>query len=354
MLFGYPIEAVTYNNWLHECLIEILCLLHDDIRHARRPVEWPEIIPERFREKLKSRVGLKDRLEKYSVALGTLPQARQDSVYQALVGQNQIAELLSARCDCQTISDLPLSMQSSIEDLFHFAFTLLSPLGIRDIHYETIYESSDNHVCPFCGCEFFDAPGAPREALDHYLPESRYPFAAANLYNLVPMGNKCNSRYKLAQDILWGSCNRRRKAFNPYDQTRMQISLDNSVPFAGKDNRLPNWVIDFVPDCEEVATWDDVFSIRERYTRDVLDVSFKSWLDDFGDWYCSTLASNPPDDIDELLDALERYSGYLEKQGFREGIFLKAATFRMLRKQCQLGDQRLTRLVQGVVAVRMQ
>ncbi len=353
MLFGFPIEAVTNNNWLHECLIDILCLLHDDIRFARISPKWPQIIPARSREKLKSRVGLKDRLEKYRVELGNLSQAERDRVYQAIVGQNQLAELLSARCNCQTISDLPSGIQSSIEDLFHFAFTLLSPLGIRDTHYKTIYESSDYHICPFCGCEYFDAPGSPREALDHYLPESKYPFAAVNLYNLVPMGNKCNSRYKLAQDILWGTSSRRRKAFNPYNHARMQISLDNSVPFAGKDNRLPNWIIDFVPDCEEVATWDDVFSIRERYVRDILDASFNSWLDDFGNWFCSTRTPFPPDDINILTDALERYSGYLEKQGFREGVFLKAAAFRMLRRQCQLGNQRLIRLVQGVVVTPM-
>ncbi|MCK7494405.1 MAG: hypothetical protein MZW92_26920 [Comamonadaceae bacterium] len=58
---------------------------------------------------------------------------------------------------------------------------LLTKIGIRDRRYQAIYKSAMYHMCPFCGCEYFDAPGAPREDLDHYLAKSRYPFAAVNL-----------------------------------------------------------------------------------------------------------------------------------------------------------------------------
>ncbi|HRA67253.1 MAG TPA: hypothetical protein PL187_14590, partial [Caldilinea sp.] len=267
--------------------------------------------------------------------------------------QNQIAGLLSMRCSCQTISDLPTDVQESISDLFHFAFTLLTPLGIRDVHYQAIYSATKYHVCPFCGCEYFDAPKSRREALDHYLPESEYPFAAVNLYNLVPMGNKCNSRYKIAQDILWGKGGMRRKAFNPYNHSVVQISLDDSEPFAGKNGQIPRWVIGFEPDCDEVSTWNDVFEIRDRYVRDVLDDSFKSWLDDFANWHCSVLAPSAPNDISELTDSLERYFGYLVEYGFKDRVFLKAATFRMIQKQCQLGNQRLINLINRTVLGRL-
>lgn len=354
MLFGYPIEAVTNNNWLHECLVEILSSLHDDIRLARVSPEWPDIIPEQFRERLKNRDGLRDRLETYRTELSKLSQIELNLVYQALIEQNQIAELLSSQCDCQIVSDLPPGIQSSTRDLFHFAFTLLTSLGIRDEHYKVIHTSLGYHVCPFCGCEYFDAPQSRREALDHFLPESAYPLAAANLHNLVPMGDKCNSGYKRDQDLLWGNDGRRRKAFNPYRHQGVKVSLENSVPFAGRDGKLPNWVIDFEPDCEEVSTWNEVFRVRERFVRDVLDVLFMRWLADFASWYCSTRVDYPPDDVSELTDAIQRYAVHLEDHGFRDRMFLKAATFRMLQKQCQLGNQRLVGLITGIVTARMQ
>ena len=94
-------------------------------------------------------------------------------------------------------------------------------------------------MCPFCGCEYFDAPGAPREDLDHYLPKSLYPFAAANLRNLVPMGMKCNERYKLAQDILRDAAGVRRRSFDPYAERQIKVILDNSVPLAARTAKRP-------------------------------------------------------------------------------------------------------------------
>jgi len=353
MLFGYPIQAVTSNNWLHECLVEILISVHESVKTSQAPPIWPDIVPEQIRGALQSRTGLRDRLLDYHKGLLGLTQPERDQILQTLMDQNRIADLLSTQCNCKTISDLPSNMQGLVSELFHFAFTLLTPLGVRDAHYEMIYSSAQYHVCPFCGCEYFDAPQSRREALDHYLPVSEYPFAAANLHNLVPMGNKCNSRYKTAQDILRGKGGRRRKAFNPYSHTNVKISLDNSVPFAGKDGQIPSWEIDFEPDCEEVSTWNEVFQIRDRYIRDVLDDLFKSWLNDFANWYCSMPTRFPPSDVSELIDAIQRYANYLDQYGFKDRVFLKAATFRMLQRQCQLGNQRLARLITGIVTARI-
>ena len=119
-------------------------------------------------------------------------------VLACLVQQNRIADLAICATDCEILSDLPKAIQAPVAEPCNFAFELLTGLGVRDRHYRAIYTTVPYHVCPFCGCEYFDAPGAPREDLDHYLPRNLYPFAAANLRNLVPMGMKCNERYKLA------------------------------------------------------------------------------------------------------------------------------------------------------------
>ncbi|MEO0369708.1 MAG: precorrin-8X methylmutase, partial [Pseudomonadota bacterium] len=222
---------------------------------------------------------------------------------------------------------------------------------IRDKHYKVIYDNTLCHTCPFCGCERFDAPGAPREALDHYLSKESYAFAAANLRNLVPMGNKCNSRYKLAQDILRTADGARRRSFDPYRHSGIQISLDESQPFDGASGQLgiplPRWQIDFIPDSDEVTTWDDVFHIRERYERDVLNEGFSSYLREFGN-YCKS-SGHSPNSEDELLDLIERYISFQQNNGFENLAFFKTAVFQMLRIHCQQGNQRLIKLIKDIV-----
>ena len=94
------------------------------------------------------------------------------------------------------------------------------------------------------------------------------------------MGNKCNSKYKLAKDIMYKDDGTRRKAiYLPYNLggINIRISLDQSEPFAGKQDLfpLPRWELEFEPKVEEVSTWETVFHISERYQRDILDAEFK-------------------------------------------------------------------------------
>lgn len=348
MLFGYPIEAIA-ENWLHDSLFEILHTIHTNLQNGQAPPTWPEIIPEPRRADLRRRRGLRDRLVSYQTAAADLNDNELNQVIDALSEQNDVARLLSGACHCDTIDDLPVSIREPVKDLFTFAFKLLSDLGIRDRQYRVIYDQIPYHVCPFCGCEYFDAPTAPREALDHYLAESRYPFAAANLCNLVPMGHKCNSKYKLAQDILHKDDGTRRKSYYPYGHAGIQISLENSEPFAGSYRLfpLPLWRIDFEPDIEETLTWDTVFHIRERYRRDILDPDFMSWLREFSSWCCS--ADVRPVSKQDVIDALRQYSEHMEAMRMRDRAFLKASVFRMLFRHCQQGNQRLITLINGVV-----
>lgn len=349
MLFGYPISA-TADNWLHDCLCEILQLIHTCVETGKSLPAWPEFIPDPYRNRLQKRKGLKEKLISYRTTLEKLTTVEQKQIYQALHDQNQILLLLSCQLNCDSISDLPKTIHDPVKELFDFAFKLLTDLEIRDKHYKLIYDAVPSHTCPFCGCENFDAPRVPREALDHYLAASKYPFAASNLRNLVPMGNKCNSRYKLAQDILTKDDGTRRKSFDPYNCTGIRLSLNNSKPFAGtltRTGQVPRWQIEFEPNIEEVLTWDEVFHIRERYEKDVLDPEFKSWLNDFKRW-CKSAKVVPSSD-QELLDAIERYATYYEEMGMSDRAFLKAAVFRMLYTHCKKGNQQLIDFITDVV-----
>lgn len=310
--------------------------------------DWPGIIPTQYQSRLVTRVGLRRKLSTYAEALSALNGANRDRVLAAFNEENTIRKLLSCSCECESIDKLPNAIRQPVKDLFAYSFSLLSPLGIRDKFYRFIFEGMPYRVCAFCGVEYFDPPGAPREPLDHYLAQARYPFAAANIKNLVPMGHKCNSKYKLSQDILRKKNGDRRKSFYPYAAgAGVKITLSNSVPFNGKDGQMPHWRIEFRRSGEEVETWDEVFKIRERYARDILDQDYKAWLNDFGTWCrvrnveVKTRAS--------LLTALREFAKYHEQLGLSDRSFLKAAVFRMLVRRCMRGDERLRQLLQDIL-----
>jgi hypothetical protein len=274
-------------------------------------------------------------------------QSDRDVVLTALSDQNRIADLLSNACNCASLDALPTAIHHAVTELFDFAFELLAEFNIRDAQYKTIYNSLSAHVCPFCGIEYFDAPGAPREDLDHYLAKSRYPFAAANLRNLVPMGHKCNSKYKLAIDVLYDAKGVRRVAFDPYNHAMIGVVLDDSEPFNGVKPLTPNWSIKFDPDGPAVSTWESVFSVRERYQRDCLDEGYSAWLDEFRNWARS--AGQLGDTDASLVEALRRFEQFCTGNGMRDKAFLKAAVFRMLRLRCEQGHDRLKQLLRDLL-----
>jgi hypothetical protein len=347
LLFGYPIEA-TANNWLHDCVVEAVKNVHAAIDATKKYPAWPKILPAAFQEKLKPRTGLRDRVRAYDRAVRKLEKADQDIILAALLDQNRIPELLSGVCDCKSLEELHVGIRVPIKDLFEFTYDLLTDFEVRDQHYQAIYTAALSKTCPFCGTEYFEAPGMPREELDHYLAKSRYPFAAANLRNLVPMGHRCNTSYKLAKDLLYRDNGTRRVAFDPYNHNEIRVVLDKSKPFDGTTPNTPKWVIDFVPDAPAVQTWDEAFSIRERYRKNNLDPHYSDWLKEFQAWARSANLQANTDEI--LLDALRRYEECLARSGINDRAFLKFAVFSMLRRHCELGNQRLKKQLRDLVA----
>jgi hypothetical protein len=347
VLFGYPVAA-TQNNWLHDCLSEAVRNIHAAVDAGEHYPAWPQILPGAHRPRLRRKLGLRDRLAAYDLVIRKLGAADRAAVFRTFEAANHISDLLSGVQNCATLDMLPEEVREPVEALFGFAFSLLTDLDVRDEQYATIYAATPEHVCPFCGTEYFDAPGSAREALDHYLTKSRYPFAAANLRNLVPMGHKCNSSYKLASDLLRRADGSRRVAFDPYNHTRIGVLLDDSDPFNGATEHTPNWSIRFDPETLEVPTWDEVFSVRERYRRDHLDPSFPSWLGLFGKWVRRAGLQINTDEA--LVEAIKRYETFWAESGVQDRAFLKAAVFRMLRLHCEAGHRRLIDHLRNLVA----
>lgn len=343
--------AATTENWLHDCLVEMLIAIHRHLDEGAPLAKWPRIIPETHRDVLRNKSGLRDRLDAYRIAVRDLSPQERQRVSVCLKQQNRIGELCTCAEDCDALDQLPLASHESIRSLFDYAYELLTKTGVRDRHYSTIYSATPYHVCPFCGSEYFDAPGAPREDVDHYLPKSRYPFAAANLRNLVPMGMRCNERYKLDVDILRSADGARRRIFDPYANPSVEIRMNGSVPFEGAEGQVPRWVIQFEPETPECTVWDEVFHVRERIQRDVLDPSFMRWLREFAAWFKRRIA-RPQPDAETVQQAMLQYADDLSLLGFNAREFLRPPVFRMLYLHCTAGDNRLNRLMIDLVSTK--
>ena len=320
MFFGYPIAA-TAENWLHSCVCEIVMIVHACIEAGEDIPGWPDVVPAEYRLQLQSRLGLRDRIYRYAEAARELSGDELEQVELCLIQQNDITSLLDCTGDCDVIADLPEEIGGPSEDLFTFSFRLLSDLGIRDEQYRQIYKALSYAVCPFCGSEYFDSPTSHREDFDHYLARTIYPFAAANLRNLSPMGKKCNG-YKLQKDMLRDAAGDRRRAFDPYGEVQVTVSLINSVPFGGPDDQTPRWHVEFNPDSPECVTWDAVFSNK----------SFGPWLAQFAAWFRNRIGLADLSD-NRLLEGIREHRKNLSFQGFKAREFLCVRVFEMLEFQ---------------------
>ena len=355
MLFHYALEA-TNDNWLHDTLLQILIEGMDELDAGQALSTWPECIPEARHAALAGKSGLKDRRRKFFVAYAALAQISRNAVRSALVLQNSIPAVFDGVSPWIRLAELPNSVQNPTKDLFKFAFGLLTDVGLRDDHYRVIWQNmTQAKICPFCGLERLKHPNQPRPDLDHYLAISLYPFAGANLRNLIPMGGDCNTAFKKQLDVVFdGVTNLRRRCCDPYAGPVFSVSLDGSelIDIYGNICVLPVWEIAFLGDDDDCATtWDDVFQIRKRYS-DLLNDEYYGWLDHFRRW-CSDIRSGIElTDDASITDAIGQYSDTVLQEGPADTNFLKRAAFEMLRSKLQVDPQasRIAEWLRSLVA----
>ena len=139
---------------------------------------------------------------------------------------------------------------------------------LSDYYLAFVRENNDG-TCPFCGLQPLDTEYDPtREAFDHYLPKSKYPFNSVNLKNLAPACNKCNSGNKRDKDPLHDEHGNRRKAFYPFSETQSDITIVVSIKEKNWSVLTPeNLSIDIqsIEFEDETNTWKELFRIEQRY-----------------------------------------------------------------------------------------
>jgi hypothetical protein len=165
-----------------------------------------------------------------------------------------------------------------------------------------------------------------REAYDHYLPKALYPFNSINFRNLVPACHHCNSSYKTSKDPAHplkdpaGEMNRR-KFFYPFRTIVQKIEVSVDLAHSDFEAFSPTDVsIGFGPAeiAEELATWQDVYSVEERYKAKLL-------AKNDGKYWITQALEEWPNNGGSVEEFLEHLAQLADKKPFAECNFLKSA-----------------------------
>ncbi|VAX23387.1 hypothetical protein MNBD_IGNAVI01-2489 [hydrothermal vent metagenome] len=200
-----------------------------------------------------------------------LSDADKKSIKDAFSTNNKIEKLCEGTETPIYLDELPDIVENKIKPLFvDFYEKLLERAkvpGTKKDYYEKLIEENDFHYCPCCGLIDFESSDSKyREAFDHYLPKSDYPFSSVNFHNLVPLCYKCNSDRKKVKDPIKDG----RKAFYPFivngqaeHRIGIKITIDKSKDLRNLDKA--DLTIEFEGYDEKIETWDSLFDIKERY-----------------------------------------------------------------------------------------
>ncbi|KAF5065410.1 hypothetical protein DSECCO2_274170 [anaerobic digester metagenome] len=183
-------------------------------------------------------------------------------------------------------TDLSAALKAFFEKLYSHDFLSLKVLsdkiGLIDNHYTEFVKINSKGKCPYCG--LYDIDGEyvhTREAYDHYLPKSKYPFSSINFKNLAPICNKCNSGNKGSKDPLHDTNGNRRKTFYSYNSVPYSLEINLIFNSHDLENLTPQDItITFGPTSleEEFQTWNELFGIDERYKAKCCSADAKYWV----------------------------------------------------------------------------
>lgn len=155
-----------------------------------------------------------------------------------------------------------------------------------DDHYARFRHDNapgNGNVCCVCGTEYLAQIRADendneqwRGPYDHLLAKDLYPLYGVDPKNLLPICNTCNSKAKLAKDLVLKD-GVRRLSFSPWTECASLLEIEVVVDDA--NDLFPCVVVNFRsanPDRQEkLATWDDVYKIKSRVEGEFRELAAK-------------------------------------------------------------------------------
>lgn len=155
-----------------------------------------------------------------------------------------------------------------------------------DDHYARFRHGNapgNGNVCCVCGTEYLAQVRTDendneqwRGPYDHLLAKDLYPLYGVDPKNLLPICNTCNSKAKLAKDLVFKD-GVRRLSFSPWTERASLQEVDVIVDDA--NDLFPRVVVTFRSDDpdrqEKLATWDDVYEIKSRVEGEFKELAAK-------------------------------------------------------------------------------
>lgn len=157
--------------------------------------------------------------------------------------------------------------------------------------YSAAPPPGNGNVCGMCATELLAqrqhgiaAEEQWRAPYDHLLAKDKYPQFGVDPDNLLPTCHTCNSKAKLAKDLLRGPQGIRRTCFDPWSenahgQVALHIEFLDILPIA-------TWTMTPIDPInqQKLTTWNDVYKIKGRIEGEFLSLREKLAEDlDFGD-----------------------------------------------------------------------
>jgi hypothetical protein len=328
MLWHYPYFDHEVCR-LHEQIADFLTRASAEANPPRNFSLVHHCCPE-LRARCESSTKLKSKLKAFYNAFVHLRPTAKQRTFAAFQAVNAIDDQLANRRQRYTLQDLPTPVREPAKKLFVFLYEETLPAGdkIAD-HWGKFYAQLESKDCPFCAIEPLHHPDFYKQDYDHLLCKDIYPFAAANMRNLVPAGRDCNTIFKKRKDLLFKD-GARRRAFRPFvpSGVRIKIELSGSQPPTAA-NRKGKWKVKVSPNRQEVATWMDVFETPARYKKDVLEAKAVDWIGEFRNL---AIVSKPVGGwtVQRLRGMLGRYAKAFDKGGYGDCHFLKAPFYGFL------------------------
>lgn len=150
------------------------------------------------------------------------------------------------------------------------------------IRYSADHAPGNGNVCGMCGTELLAqrqygvvAESQWRAPYDHLLAKDTYPQFGVDPDNLLPICHTCNSKAKLAKDLLRNPEGLRRSCFDPWSESAhgqvvLQVNFLDILPKV-------TWTTSPIDPLNQrkLTTWNEVYRIKQRIEGEFLSLREK-------------------------------------------------------------------------------
>ncbi|WP_108063329.1 hypothetical protein [Poseidonibacter lekithochrous] len=216
--------------------------------------------------------SFEDKIEKIYNIFKLLSDDEKAKIKRAWKRNNDIEKLCNNDFEPIPLDDLNHVVKKHIKPFFNWCYTYIldqkETSGNKLEYYKELILINKFESCPCCGITDFELEDSDyREAFDHYLPKSEYPFASVNFSNLVPLCYKCNSDRKSTKNPIQNN----NKAFYPFSNSDDHEIIIEIIIDPNKDlDKLETKDIKIILKHKEgknieIKTWNRLFDIEKRY-----------------------------------------------------------------------------------------